>query len=252
MNYVALVLALLCVFMVHGGVASEFSQHALESSTYFENRVQQDYEENASLASSLGVAGVHGVDFSVGLSTSTLKCIRDKGYSKFAVPRGYRSYGVVDPNILNNLKNSWAAGFSNVDVYMFPCPKCGNGAKQVQTLVSYLRQNKAKFGMLWLDIEGSQYWGSKSSNEAFFKSLLAGAKQAKVHLGIYSSASQWTSIFSAGFNAGAGYPLWYAHYDHRDNFSDFKPFAGWSKPAIKQYAGTTTICGGPFVDLCVY
>ena len=26
------------------------------------------------------------------------------------------------------------------------------------------------------------------------------------------------------------------------SFSDFAAFGGWSKPAIKQYAGTTSIC----------
>ena len=28
--------------------------------------------------------------------------------------------------------------------------------------------------------------------------------------------------------------LWYAHYDNNPSFSDFSPFGGWSKPAIKQ------------------
>jgi len=27
------------------------------------------------------------------------------------------------------------------------------------------------------------------------------------------------------------------------SFEDFQPFAGWTKPAIKQYAGTTSFCG---------
>lgn len=43
-------------------------------------------------------------------------------------------------------------------------------------------------------------------------------------------------------------PLWYAHYDHIANFSDWTEFGGWSVPTIKQYAGTTNDCGGS-VDL---
>lgn len=35
----------------------------------------------------------------------------------------------------------------------------------------------------------------------------------------------------------------YAHYDNNPTFSDFVPFGGWSKPAIKQYVGDATLCG---------
>ena len=41
-------------------------------------------------------------------------------------------------------------------------------------------------------------------------------------------------------------PLWYAHYDHVASFADWTSFGGWSKPAVKQYAGTTSICNGSF------
>ena len=43
----------------------------------------------------------------------------------------------------------------------------------------------------------------------------------------------------------------YAHYDNDPSFSDFKPFGGWSKPSIKQYAGDKTVCGAG-VDLNFY
>jgi hypothetical protein len=39
--------------------------------------------------------------------------------------------------------------------------------------------------------------------------------------------------------------LWcfrYAHYDYNPSFSDFVPFGGWNKPAIKQYAGDQSFC----------
>jgi len=68
--------------------------------------------------------------------------------------------------------------------------------------------------------------------------------------GIYSSNSQWTPIMG-GSTAFSKYPLWYAHYDYKDNFSDFSPFGGWSKPNIKQYQGTTSLCSAS-VDLNYY
>lgn len=66
-------------------------------------------------------------------------------------------------------------------------------------------------------------------------------KARGISLGIYSSASQWSPIMG-GSTKFSSLPLWYAHYDSNPSFSDFSPFGGWSKPAIKQYAGTTSIC----------
>ncbi len=55
------------------------------------------------------------------------------------------------------------------DVYMFPCYSCGDGEKQVETAVSYLQQNKVKFGVFWLDIEvcwGTYWYGHGTSVRA--------------------------------------------------------------------------------------
>lgn len=55
----------------------------------------------------------------------------------------------------------------------------------------------------------------------------------------------WQSIFGShtactGLNS---HPLWYAHYDGKQSFSDFTSFGGWSKPHMKQFQGDTTLCG---------
>lgn len=61
-------------------------------------------------------------------------------------------------------------------------------------------------------------------------------------VGIYTSASQWNPI-ACGSTALSGHPIWYAHYDNNPSFSDWAPFGGWSRPSIKQYKDTTSICG---------
>ena len=67
--------------------------------------------------------------------------------------------------------------------------------------------------MLWLDIEGTQYWtNSQDANRNFFSGLVAEAQALGVHLGVYTSASQWIPIMGE-WNGGAQFPLWYAHYD---------------------------------------
>jgi hypothetical protein len=60
-----------------------------------------------------------GVDVSQLFSTATYQCMKSNGYS-FAIIRGYCSYGGVDANVVQGLKNAKAAGLIT-DIYMFPC-----------------------------------------------------------------------------------------------------------------------------------
>ena len=56
----------------------------------------------------------------------------------------------------------------------------GNGSLAADNL-------RATVGMLWLDIEGTQYWGSSTSNNvAFIQDMVNEAARQKVSIGIYS------------------------------------------------------------------
>eukprot|EP01147_Barroeca_monosierra_P008577 gene8577-10279_t len=192
----------------------------------------------------------YGADVSTATSQSALSCLRGNGYS-FAIARCFRSTGTVDPNCPQTIINAWNAGLTHVDIYLFPRPTAGNPAAQIDALVNFLNQQGIKprgqkpksYGMLWLDIEGPQYWtSSQTENRNFFSGLVSQAKAHGIPLGVYTSASQWNPIMG-DWSGGSAFPLWYAHYDGSASFSDFKPFGGWSKPSIKQYAGTTNVCG---------
>ena len=182
-----------------------------------------------------------GVDVSQPTSQSAFSCMVNNGYT-FAIVRGYRSSGSVDPYVVSTVANAWSAGMAHVDVYMFPCPTCGNCAGQAQAAVQNLQNNNVQFGMLWLDIEGTQYWMDVGSNQQCFSDMADAASNMGVSVGVYTSASQWGPIMG-DWSGGSSYPLWYAHYDGSTDFSDFSPFGGWSQPAIKQYQGDASLCG---------
>lgn len=109
----------------------------------------------------------------------------------------------------------------------------------------------ATVGMLWIDVEGTQYWSSDpSSNVNFIQEMVDEGNRQGVNLGIYTSNSQWSPI-AGGSTQFSMYPLWYPHYDSWASFDDFTSFGGWTKPSIKQYQGTTSDCGAS-VDLNYY
>ena len=69
-----------------------------------------------------------GVDLSTPTSKSAFSCLKSQGYD-FVIVRAYLSYGQPDRSASTSIANAKAAGFENVDVYMFPCPKCNKSAR---------------------------------------------------------------------------------------------------------------------------
>jgi len=186
-----------------------------------------------------------GVD--VSSAVDTWSCLKTKGYD-FAIIRGYQSNGAVDPNAARTIANAKAAKIDYVDTYFFPCVPCGNPAGQATTFWNELG---GKFGTVWLDIE-VYHWSSNHEDNQRFISTLADTLAAKgAKIGIYTNLYNWGSIVGSGWSAMSKYPLWYAHYDNSPSFSDFEAFGGWKKPAIKQYNGSSDVCGTS-VDLDWY
>jgi GH25 family lysozyme M1 (1,4-beta-N-acetylmuramidase) len=190
-----------------------------------------------------------GVDVNDIISTSQFSCMKSNGYV-FAIPRGYRSNGVVDSDVVTNIKNAWAGGMTEVDVYLFPCVPCGNPAGQATALVNAIKGQK--YGVVWIDIEVYAWSSSLTANQNFITTMANQLKSLGQTVGIYSSYYNWQSIVGLGWTGCSQYPLWYAHYDNNPSFSDFNPFGGWKTPAIKQYNGGTTLCGVSGVDLNYY
>ena len=69
-----------------------------------------------------------GLDLSTSTSKTAFSCLKSQGY-EFVIVRAYRSSGSPDSAASSTIYNAKAAGFNNIDVYMFPCPKCSKSAK---------------------------------------------------------------------------------------------------------------------------
>ena len=68
--------------------------------------------------------GARGVDMSTYVPVKRFQCLKKAGKT-FAIVRVWQSTGTKDPNGVKTIRNAWAAGFSYVDGYIFPCYKCG-------------------------------------------------------------------------------------------------------------------------------
>ena len=135
----------------------------------------------------------------------------------------------------------------NMQFYLFPC-KSKSASAQVDQMVAAVASNL--YGMIWLDIEINTSpgcgWGTDyESSCKFVEELISRIKYHGKVPGIYASSYMWQSIMGGVSKCPsvASAPLWYAHYDKSPSFSDFKPFGGWTKPNIKQFEGTSSLCG---------
>ena len=174
-----------------------------------------------------------GVDISAKFTPEDFKCIIQSGHGDFIIERAWRSYGTLDPNIIDNLGNAWNAGFNYVDVYMFPCIPCGNPQKQVDDMLSGIHD--ARFQIIWLDIEVYQWNADIEINRQFIRGLVNELKASEMKFGFYSDATSWKKIVG-DWTEMADEMLWYAQWDNSPSFG------GWTKPYMKQYRRDQKLC----------
>ncbi|KAI9315954.1 glycoside hydrolase superfamily [Dichotomocladium elegans] len=195
-----------------------------------------------------------GLDVSALTSTSSWSCARNLGYDYPIIRCWFEAYGqnpggALDKNCLQNYKNALAAGYSSVDVYMFPCSgrsTCKSPDTQVKELSSFIDSNGMKVGRIWLDVEidpAANNWPSPADAKTTLKAYKTALDASGKSWGVYASKSQWSSIIGdLSWELDASVPLWYPHYDDVLSFDDFSSFGGWTKPTIKQYSGSVTFC----------
>lgn len=191
---------------------------------------------------------VSGVDSSQLVSEAAYAKARGEGFTK-AIIRVYEEAcgvgGRVDPNFIPSYKNARAAGFTDIDVYWFPCNgsrnNCKSYATQISELAATFKANSVNVGTIWLDIEKDSAvcnnWNYGSSgNTAQARSLIAAIRDSGFVYGIYSSPGEWGTIFgSTSFVLDSSAPLWFATYNNVKTLQLRTPFGGWTAAKGHQY-----------------
>lgn len=109
----------------------------------------------------------------------------------------------------------------------------------------------SKYAYIWIDLETNLNpgcgWSQDYDSNCKFTIQLAEAAMtfSGKKVGIYASNYMWNQIMGGPQKCQkfSSLSLWYAHYDMKPSFDDFQSFGSWNKPLIKQYKGTTAICG---------
>ena len=116
------------------------------------------------------VSAAFAVDCSALTSVAAFRCAKNDGYDR-AIIRGYREAygrnpgGAIDPNFLQSYRNAKEAGYTYIDLYMFPCTgrsTCKPPQVQVHELVQMINSNKILVQKIWLDVEvdpSANNWG---------------------------------------------------------------------------------------------
>lgn len=191
---------------------------------------------------------IFGVDVSQLFSVEDYTCMKNSHSITFVAARGYCSFGGMDTHAVQSLTNIKNAGLKG-DTYMFPC-RGKNATAQAEELLAHIPATL--YDTIWIDVETNPSTGcswsghTAASNCDFLNEMTKFFKGKGKKVGIYATRYMWGSIFGsydACSQKGNGLPLWYAHYDNTPSFSDFVAFAGWTAPTIKQYVGTSSLCG---------
>jgi hypothetical protein len=112
----------------------------------------------ALIASSYGL--ISAVDSAQLVHQATYAKALGEGFTK-AIIRGYEEAcsvgGEVDPTFVPSYRNARAAGYTDIDMYWFPCNGSGHNCKsyaaQLSEIAATLKANSMTIGRIWIDLE---------------------------------------------------------------------------------------------------
>uniref|UniRef100_A0AC34GVZ7 Uncharacterized protein n=1 Tax=Panagrolaimus sp. ES5 TaxID=591445 RepID=A0AC34GVZ7_9BILA len=186
-----------------------------------------------------------GVDLSVAGSAADFHCFFQQGYGA-ALIQAYSpaNGGSVDPNLIQNLQNSMAAGLGG-EVYVTPTMS-KDGKTQFDEVFNAL--TSLKVNTVWLQVTSPIKWSSNVQNNInLIQSFVDRALAVGVPPSIYTNWYDWQQI-TGSYTGFSNLRLWYwnnfgSNIESAANFDDFSSFGGWTKPAVKQFASNQSLCG---------
>ncbi|KAK6757967.1 hypothetical protein RB195_015657 [Necator americanus] len=192
----------------------------------------------------------YAVDLAVPVPVSAFTCLKNSGYSAVFV-RGYdpASAGKFDTNAVNNIRNAKKAGLE-CEVFMTPQPRSvKKGSQQFTEMYEGFKQADIKLKTVWVQVTSPINWNRDTkANIDFLRDILSMAKYYAVAIGFYTNVYDWTQITNGA--AAEGTMLWYWNVmgggrngETPANFNDFRPFAKFTKPTVKQFAQVEDVCG---------
>nr|CDJ94645.1 C. briggsae CBR-LYS-6.1 protein [Haemonchus contortus] len=192
----------------------------------------------------------YAVDFSVPATASVFNCLRNSNYrTVFLRAFDPRGSGQFDRNSISNIRQAFAARLG-VEVYMTPqIRSVKNGTAQFMEVLSNLNIAGIKVNKVWIQVTSPQNWDPYPQNNVFFlNQVMAAAKKYGICLGFYTNFYDWSQITNNAFVNGP--QLWYwsvngggVRGETPANFNDFRPFARFTKPTVKQFGQVETVCG---------
>eukprot|EP00766_Chilomastix_caulleryi_P006132 gnl/Chilomastix_caulleri/806.p1 GENE.gnl/Chilomastix_caulleri/806~~gnl/Chilomastix_caulleri/806.p1 ORF type:complete len:195 (+),score=27.70 gnl/Chilomastix_caulleri/806:41-625(+) len=182
----------------------------------------------ALIALSLATNGLDVSHYEGNISVSQFSCLYDSGYV-FLIIQAQNSNGSISNSALTQYNNAVAAGYKNIDFYIFPDVD-KDPVEQVRNTINFLKSNNLQKGnMLWIDVENTDlFFSSCSSNITFLHTVFDTANSMwtgcglKYCVGMYTSESQWSPI-ACGDTSFSKYQLWWPRYDNSASSKELEP-----------------------------
>jgi hypothetical protein len=182
------------------------------------------------------------------LTAASCACLRAQGYGRIVNGLRYVSQAnqaVADVS-LENLRIAHAEGFE-LEAYAYLWlggPIEDRIARSLEACAPYPVRR------LWLDFEDNGHGASGIPREldvhqvidCVHRAIAASSQPGASPWGLYS-ARWWWAPATGDSPSWRDEPWWIAQYDGIADPTVFTPFAGITQPAMKQYQGTTQLCG---------
>ncbi len=192
----------------------------------------------------LTMAQERAADLYVGLSEDCVAQLKAQKIT-YVIPRCYTNIGMIDRRCPESLETASEVGLK-ADLYIYPCPNCGNPVQQVTETINNVGNRKV--GRYWVFAENFQWKQDKNYNREFLRGMINELVRRGKQPGIYSNEYLWDILFGLDWREMGAYPLWYKNNDGSLACRPFKPFGGWTAPVLKQY-GVSDMCGACYLDV---